>query len=286
MASGAFLDTNERLTDLQLSNVLEFVSNVPLIEPSKAFRWCLTMQKRRLQKSGSAPANYSWLTNDLQQWSNFPACSLIIIRGGFRSRFQVKDVATNLVQLLQEAGLPVIWALKTIDEDPDNPNQPTVMELLKYLVSQALRLPQTHPKESVMSNACAKFKRATTESEWISILASSLAGIPEVFIVFDVEVLNFANAGLEADFWPSAFNRMFDELASRGCKTRLRVFLVSYGSTVSGVDSVGNISRNWTGTVRAPIESQRRGRRTRARPGKGGNKPSARSWGIDVSRSD
>jgi hypothetical protein len=72
---------------------------------------------------------------------------------------------------------------------------------------------------------------ATTEEEWFNIFISVIQGIPLLYIIIDVELLDTSLAELTESFcWPAAFLKIFDELSERNIKTIIKAALVSYGS--------------------------------------------------------
>jgi hypothetical protein len=263
LISSGFIETNQKLTDLQLSNILDSVATVPLPDPSKALNWCLFMTNRRRLKQKGAPQEYLWLIPRLEAWSKSSSSSLIAVRGGFQSRLDMKDLSAELTDCLQNSGVQVIWMLKTVRQNGENPEQLSVVDVLKYITSQALRLPDTKPTEGAMALTCARIKTAKTEDEWLSILGFVLAGLQKVYLVLDIETLNYDNSSVGADFWPGAFTKLFRELKERGSKTLVKVVLISYGSAAPLTDSIGSQSENYVSSVRAPVRGALQANNTR-----------------------
>ncbi|KAF2195112.1 hypothetical protein K469DRAFT_3844 [Zopfia rhizophila CBS 207.26] len=286
MASGAFINTNQRLSDLQLSNILDYLVNVPLLEPSKALKRCLLMRERRQLRQKVVPPDYTWLTPRLQRWSESQVSSLIIVRGRFQSRFEMKDLSAGLVQVLQNAGAPVMWVLKAgYGCGGESAEQPSAIDLVKYLVLQALRVAHSRGTEAFAASICARFRTALTEADWLSIFGSVLEAVPEVYILIDVETVNLSPGSLGADFWPSAFLGIFSEMARRGCKTRVKVGLITYGSGILEPEFTEQAqgSRYLAPTVRAPAHTQstknRKGKRWMAMS----MKIAQRNYGLQLS---
>lgn len=149
-----------------------------------------------------------------------------MIKGNHTSRFDVKDFCVNAINLLRDSKVPVFWALKTVEA-------PSMVDLLKDLVSQALRLNEALHSERTMALNCTKFQRAETEMQWLELLGSALVGLPRVYIIIDVEAVDPRLRSLDAAFsWPTAFLHMFQKLTNHGGKTVVKVVLVSYGSSM------------------------------------------------------
>lgn len=152
-----------------------------------------------------------------------------MIKGGYASRFEVKSFCVDAIRLLRDSKVPVLWALKTLEQD--SLEAPSIVDLLKSLVSQALRLNDALHSERSMALSCTMVQRATTEVQWLEVLGSALAGIPQVYLVVDVEAVSPCLGSLDAGFsWPMAFLDFFEKMGSRGCKTVVKVILVSYCS--------------------------------------------------------
>ena len=87
--SAALLNTNQRLSDLQLSQIMEYLSDVPLVDPIKTLQYGLAMRNRRFHasRSGSEPF---WHSPKLKEWSSASRSSLVAVKGNYQSRFEVK----------------------------------------------------------------------------------------------------------------------------------------------------------------------------------------------------
>lgn len=125
----------------------------------------------------------------------------------------------------------MIWALKTVE--PSVVEAPSAIDLLKDLTSQALRLNIALHNERSLVLSYTKFLGAESENDWFDILAAVLAGLPQIYIVIDLEAVNPHYQTIEQGFsWPSAFLNVFGKISERGLKTVVKVVLVSYGSAV------------------------------------------------------
>ncbi|KAK5046550.1 hypothetical protein LTR84_008353 [Exophiala bonariae] len=279
MASGAFLDTNHLLTDLQISNVLDYVAHVPLPDPAKALRFGMFMREHRRSKHTTRNPNYAWVSPRLQTWSDQKNSSLVTVRGAFQSRNEMKDLSVELVELLQKSGIPVLWALKSTSQDGIDAQQPSAIDVLKYLTSQALRLSSTAPTEASMSSVCMRFKTASTADEWNAILASTIPVVTTIYLVIDVEVLNYAYADVPGSFWPAVFFKLSAELEARGSKTSVKVALISYGTTNQVTSSaLPQGSKYWVANTREPLRQLKVGSRGNVSGGSSG-KSSFRAGG-------
>ena len=229
--SRALLDTNQRLFDLEVSQIMASVHQPCRLDAAKALQYCTFVTKRHLRKSRQLREPL-WLTSKFQTWTNLQTSSLIIIKGGYGSRFEVKEFCCRVINFIRSSKIHVVWVLKA-EYQEDISQAPSVIDLLKELTRQALRLNLALHNERALGLNCAKFISAETETEWLDILSSVLAGLTLVYVIIDVETVSPAYTGLEHTFsWPSAAHQVFKRLLERQIKTVVKIVLVSYGSTM------------------------------------------------------
>ncbi|KAI0205553.1 hypothetical protein F4808DRAFT_409534 [Astrocystis sublimbata] len=152
-----------------------------------------------------------------------------MIDGTRNLRAQFQSFCVSSIELLRDSKLPVLWALKIPLGDRESLDQVSMIDLLKYLVQQSIKINDSIHTDATLAPRFGAYLRAQTEEDWVRVLASVLQGIPLIYIVLDIEVLcrslNSANRS-----WPSCFLRLFDELSARGMKTIVRIVIVGYGS--------------------------------------------------------
>ncbi|KAK0629142.1 hypothetical protein B0T17DRAFT_633566 [Bombardia bombarda] len=222
--SSSLLDTNQRVSDIQLSSILTHLSSVPLDDPFKSYQYHLFFRKRRAAGLGPNTAtNRFWLSPHLQTWSSSPTSALAVVKGGFASRQVVQDFCVDVIHELREANVPVLWALKggggssggssssSSSSSSSNSNKTqqkgqqrkdeqhqrgafSTVDLLKYLTLQAFQLNKTLGTEKVMAWRCAQFQRATTPREWFDLFQTAIAGFGtrQLYIVVDIEAVDVA----------------------------------------------------------------------------------------------
>ena len=210
---------------------MAFTSGTCTLDPAKALQYCAMRCNQRLVRSKSKAQPF-WLSSKFQTWKDSQISALVVFKGNYTSRFEVKDFGVNIIKLMRDSKLPVIWILKATDQNALE--APSVIDVLKNLTSQALCLNPTLRNERSFSLSCAKFQTAETETEWLDLLFSVLEGIPLIYIVVDVEAVGPYYSGLDCSFaWPSAFLEVFQRSAERQLKTVVKVILMSYGSNDS-----------------------------------------------------
>ncbi|KAF2238143.1 hypothetical protein EV356DRAFT_508801 [Viridothelium virens] len=171
-----------------------------------------------------------WFAPRFQKWAKSDCSALIMVRGTFQRRFEIRDFCVNIVQLLQESGTPVLWALKGVE---DNAHKFPSIQILECLVAQALQINSALRTEHSISLNRARFEDATTEEDWFDLLGSVLTGMSRLFIIIDVELICPTSLGDAGSFSSSTtFIDLFRKIAEHSVKTVVKVVLVTYGSPV------------------------------------------------------
>lgn len=226
--ASACIEFRQGLSDIQLTQALTMASAGSLIDPVKSLQFSLFMRSRRNPMSEAASESF-WLTPKVQSWSMAHESSLVMVKGTFRSRFQIKDFCTNVIELLRDTRIPVVWVLKTIGSREGK--DCSSIDLLKNLVVQVLRLNCAVQTEFALSSRLRMLANAVTEDDWFNLLGSVLEGLPQIYFVIDIEMLNSSLPPITKDFsWPLAFLSLFRKMSDRGIKTIVKAILFSYGS--------------------------------------------------------
>ncbi|KAF2970332.1 hypothetical protein GQX73_g3213 [Xylaria multiplex] len=260
ISASSRLNTSQRLSEIQLAQVLEHISILNLPEPIKAFQVSLFMAKRGHARPSNRGPPF-WLDSKVQRWNNSMESSLIIINGMRKLRLHLQYFCARSVESLRDLKLPVIWALKTLVSDKTTVEQVSTIDLLKYLVYQAIKVNENIHTDAALALRLGTHLRAQTEEDWVRALASALQGIPLIYIILDIEVLNRFSEPSVTDFWPNAFFGLFTELSTRSVKTIVRVAIISYGSLLlKGPSSDGNRSHvvtvGGTNRIRGPTTAR------------------------------
>ena len=231
--ASARIEFRQSLSEIQLAQFMSFLSTNISLDPTRTFQASLFMRNRRRRVKGQ-PGPLFWLDRKLQNWNNNSNSSLIMISGTRKLRFHIKDFCTDSIVLLRDAQVPVIWALKAMDIRHDATNtedQISAMDLLKYLVAQVIRLNEAIHTDAALTPRLKAYLAASSEADWTSVLTSVLQGIPLLYIIVDIELLDQSLAEVTQGFsLPAAFLKIFSDLAERDVQTVMKVVLVSYGS--------------------------------------------------------
>ncbi|KAF2139755.1 uncharacterized protein K452DRAFT_336461 [Aplosporella prunicola CBS 121167] len=177
---------------IQVAMMLSTTKNTPLGSHLESLRYC---QAVRRQRQSRLRLDYSHLTPALKAWAEGPGSSFIIVEGSAPKKLQTKNLATELVDLLKEAQKPTVWAFK--GRAAINPSEEDSVHALKHLCGQTFQMNNEEATRHVSNNFnAARIESAVTESDWLQILQESLTGLPELFIVVDLELLSPASSDI------------------------------------------------------------------------------------------
>ncbi|KAH6615867.1 hypothetical protein B0J18DRAFT_413199 [Chaetomium sp. MPI-SDFR-AT-0129] len=125
--------------------------------------------------------------DQLQKWSETEGCTFVLTQcnNGQAS----KDFLVNLLDVIQEAKLPSIWALR-FENYWDK--LLTYKDLLKMLVMHSLQVKPDALTTGAFPVTVGSFREAVDEKDWLSIVNRVLSGIPVVYIVLDADVIGHA----------------------------------------------------------------------------------------------
>ena len=176
-----------------MSRMMTFLAEVPLIDSADTVRYYAFMRNKRAHNLRGSVTDPVWQSPKLQAWPSAQSSSLSVIKGTLQSRFEVKDFCISVIEQLQDARVPVLWALKTTGGKKGLQKQTATaiqsasrIDILKHLILQALRLNPILRTEKSMPLSCARLQSSATEEEWFQLLEGVLAGVPnEVCVLID-----------------------------------------------------------------------------------------------------
>jgi hypothetical protein len=232
----SLLDTNKRVCDIQVSQILTFAASSILQPPETTRKLCSAMRNRRRFQHGVS--SFFASTPKLQEWSSTKNSSHISISGSYATRHCAQDFAVDVISLISESRIPVIWILNpnlTGDSSP----VPTTIDILKNLVLQILQINQQRLTEKSLSLSATQFQCAKSEEEWFDLLVSALMDLPLLYIVVDLEVLKSAPG--EKGLLVHGFLNLVKRLSSGIIDTVMKIVFISYFESVT---SAANIPTN------------------------------------------
>ncbi|KAF4542891.1 hypothetical protein BFW01_g4810 [Lasiodiplodia theobromae] len=208
---------------VQVTQILNGTEHSQFPSPVESLRFCQAVRRKRI---GQFELNRTALLPRLQAWSAAESSSLIAIAGAAPTRFQTKDLATELVDLISAANKPVIWVLNG-RQPPSINKELTHINLLRQLTNQLVKLNNERMIAHVSANFNApRVASARCEADWLGILKECLTGLPEVYLVVDMEILG-KPSDENADSWLEFF-RLLETLVSSVQGVALKVAVLSF----------------------------------------------------------
>ena len=214
--NAGLLDTNRRVCEIQFSQLMSFTS-ASLFTTPEASRNYFAVRRNRNRRRGLDHSRCFRGAPQLHTWELQVESSQIVIYGRYDTRQIVRDFAVDAIDLIMEAQIPVVWALRL----PNSEATFSAEDVLKYLVSQILRLNHTLLNERSAALNVARFQSATTMEHWFSLLGTVLEGLTRVFLIIDLGLLHNETGVPLA--WAQLFEQFFAELRKRGVRTVLKV---------------------------------------------------------------
>ncbi|KAK4446731.1 hypothetical protein QBC34DRAFT_411234 [Podospora aff. communis PSN243] len=202
------LDTNRKISRIELSQLMAFLSTSSLPSPDAVRNTLSATRKIRLRQTPNSQTLYH--SPALQEWGALPTSSQLLIEAPFVKRHTIRDFAIDVIDLVSAANIPTAWVLdaKNISAEEAAPS-----DIVKYLASQVLTTNQTLMDERSASLYAARFQSARTEKEWFALLGSVMEGLQQVYLVIDLDLVD--RLGFGPASWLSEFPKFFDLLKQR-----------------------------------------------------------------------
>ncbi|RYC58038.1 hypothetical protein CHU98_g8183 [Xylaria longipes] len=213
------LNTNQRLSEIQFSQILSYISASPIPRPDLVRQSYNARRNRRKQASSGAMGAQPWVS-DIQEWGEKRTSTQIFVQGYFKTRHAIRDFAATTIDLIKEANIPVVWVLDPIAELPAE-NRFNTIDVLKYLACQVLQINNSMLTECQASLNAARFQSAVTESEWLELLTSVLQGMSQIYIIVDMDLVE--RGGGTTKEWLQHFSSVGENLNLRNIHTIVKV---------------------------------------------------------------
>jgi hypothetical protein len=223
--TSANLDTNQRLTDLQLNQIMSFLSETSASDPLKTLQFRMYMSTRMKYRTGSTTQKF-WTDPKFHTWESSLTPALILVKGDYRGRFEVQNFAVEIINTLRRQKVPTLWALKPASASGECFT--STIDLIKGLVCQAMQLSMCVHTQSSLTVSCAQFRAAETVQEWLDLLARTIAGFSLLYIIIDLEALG--NAYAQSVPWLVELSSMFRRHSAGQWILRLKVLLLTHGA--------------------------------------------------------
>ncbi|KAF5666707.1 hypothetical protein FDENT_12290 [Fusarium denticulatum] len=210
--TSAQLDTNQKLSSLQLSQALATFSQ-SLEEPRSLYKHHLFLRNRRASGRGATvTTNEFWLSPKLARWSSCPHSSLVIIRGSFTTRWAIQDFAIDIVQAVTMMSILAIWVLGSANKTTSN----------------AMLSPV-----DLMSLRHSQLEEAKTSQDWLALFKLIMQGLGgQIYVIVDLATVTSGSKGSGQVNLIYQLNEMLEDLSNKrlqkGSQTRVKIILLVY----------------------------------------------------------
>lgn len=123
----------------------------------------------------------------LQHWASEPKSSVLLTQS--RSDQASKDFTVDLITLIRDTSLPIIWALRFSNYWQ---SELTWTDVLRTLVLQAIGLNPQVLTDGSHPLTLKHLLEAASEEDWLLVLRRALHGIVRVFVVLDTDIIAHA----------------------------------------------------------------------------------------------
>ncbi|KAJ5026295.1 hypothetical protein J3E73DRAFT_432202 [Bipolaris maydis] len=224
------VDSNMTLSRTQANEFLESLESCTMLGVPKSWKDL----KWGYREHAVMKVNPFWLQPKFQTWCSKPRNTLRFVKGSYQNRSQIKSFCLDFIKLMEDARVPLLWALKPNSCEQSNGFSPE--RVLSYLIVQALTISLKQEKASGISERQAaqirgKFQDASTLTDYIDLLcfSISISRLPEVCILIDVHLLNTRQQG----------SREHVDLMNAG-----QILLVSYGGIMFNEHESSDVINN------------------------------------------
>jgi hypothetical protein len=219
----ALINTNDRLTDLQLAQTLASLSS-SFQDPHKCFQRHLLLRKRRAAGIATvASTNEFWQSPALRSFSLNHDSDMVIVKGTFGLRAAIRDFGVDAIRTLTRSEITTVWALEGADREKSRWNS---ADFLRYLTWQVLRNSKLTEKQ--MSVRYSQFQTAKTPMGWMRLFREVVKHVGgQLYLIVDLAVMQASFATVDG------FNIIneFNELIQTSAQDRnfvLKIIILTY----------------------------------------------------------
>ncbi|KAK3989041.1 hypothetical protein QBC44DRAFT_94922 [Cladorrhinum sp. PSN332] len=203
-----------------LERVQRYLAN-NTFDPKSTLELALIMKARRRAR-GATFSSTIWASEELRNWISGADSSLLQLQGLMLRAEQSRDIASDVIQLLQATGLPVIWYLSSLSSF--GRTSTSIVDIVRSFVQQAVHH-DTQDKQAWRINE-THFQTCKTEKDWLHLFVAVLSHFQKIIIVVDTQQ-EASNNLLEIvkTFW--------DEMKAQNIPTIVKILVLTYGTKSS-----------------------------------------------------
>lgn len=248
-------DMRLQLSDIQLMQAFSIISNLCTIDPKSAYEYGINF--RRVRKlSTSAKCAPFWNSQQLQTWDQAPSHSFIVLQASFSDRLSIRDFCIGVIEQILHSDVAILWVL------PQKNAEYSLYDVLKSLISQALRRDISSHTDVVVSSHIRTLHAAHSLEEYAALLASILTRLKVVYIVIDTGAMTSSSV----EECRRIFVTFPEVLKRQNPDTVLKVIFVKYGLSRLLTGDNGRIDTQSQIVLRVGQTSMRKGKKVPRAP--------------------
>ena len=220
LTATARLECREALSDIKATQELTLIYSQCIVDHRSSLQASVLSRDKHSFVSYRSKCPPFWTSSELHQWNTHQVSSAITVRANFKNRFYIQDFCTNVIQQLRNAGIAVLWVLKTKGQAflP-------VTEVLKSLIHQVLTLDSVSSTELKLSFQMRQFLNAQFDKDYANLLGSTLGRFRLVYIMVETAAMDAASATQCREH----LQEISRGLSERNAPTIVKVMFLSYG---------------------------------------------------------
>ncbi|RGP72193.1 hypothetical protein FSPOR_2865 [Fusarium sporotrichioides] len=247
-----YVDVKEmkpRIGDMHFSHVLS------ALEPKNSPESSLQVHRSLIRRSSpwrSQNKNTLELIQSVGQWISSPRSPLLILQTQPRAQARVKEIATELIGMLQPHSKSVVWHLSSVSSKQNDGI--SSIDILKSLIFQCMKL-----VPELITSDPGKFSAVTmhanhSEVEWLELLCYILRHMNTCFVV--IEASDVLGDKIESEQLFGLVQRLAAQFQDGG--NSIKLVIVNYSSSWNASSPIGRLGRVLSVNREPPVPPARR----------------------------
>lgn len=112
LQSAGMIHTDYLLTDIQFSQIMASIAELPISDPAKTFQYHRSLQDTSSHNSHQSLSTRFWASLKLLKFFSTENSEILIIKANFQSRFSLRNFCVDVIEQLNSSHTPVLFALK------------------------------------------------------------------------------------------------------------------------------------------------------------------------------
>ncbi|KAI0861142.1 hypothetical protein F4860DRAFT_524570 [Xylaria cubensis] len=233
-------DIKPRVTDIHFKQMLD------ILEPKRSPEDALRSHQSLIRRSSPwrrRNTNTVSVLQSVTRWISSPASAVLVLQAQPRAQARVKEIATEVIELLRPQARQLVWYLSDIRSDANGTADTS--DLLRSLVFQSMKLAPDLMSSNPELFSVAKLSGSHNREEWAQLLGWILQRLNESFVIIEADDV------VRNDSQSSQFAQTFQWLAQHlnESNTRVKLLIVSYDTTwrsyMEDNEGLGEVTDVW-----------------------------------------